>query len=128
MSVPPMDILSLLIVTVLGTLFTVTIAAIAYNIARNQKIGRRFRARLAKRVEELRLGKMAKAMGIDKNVYLHKQSVVDIEREIRQCMDCTQKDTCDDRLARNDIPDHPQFCPNEAALGRMRELQPREAA
>lgn len=123
-----MDILSVIILAVLGTLFTITIVAIAYNIGRNVKIGGLFRRRLGKRVDELRLGKMAKAMGIDKSAYLHQQSVVDIEREIRQCRSCGEKTTCDDHLAGNEIPEHPQFCPNEAALSRMRELQPPKAA
>ena len=116
-----MDILSLVILAVLGLLITVTIVAIAYNIVRNLRMGERFRLDLAHKVGDLRLSRMTKAMGIDMGAYLHKQPVVAIATQMQQCKTCSGQDICDDRLAAGAKIARPEFCPNETALIRLRD-------
>ena len=116
-----MDILSLVIVTALSILITVTVVAVAYNIVRNLRVGESFRRDLAHKVDELRLGKMTRAMGIGMGSYLHKQPVVDIATQMRRCTACSNQDTCDDQLASGATIVHPEYCPNEAALSRVRD-------
>ena len=93
---------------------------LAYVIYANVKNGMLFRTLLAKRVGNLRLGKMLTALGINVDKYLHEEKVLDIEAQIERCTACENTDTCDDNLQNDAISiDTIDYCNNESDLKSM---------
>lgn len=105
------------LLTVLTLTFIVLlIAAIVFNL----NAGSKYRKALAGRIDQLRLGKMLAALGIDVSVYLHRENMVDIHRHMDRCSACENTDICDDNLARGEIDAADiGFCNNEQSLQDM---------
>ncbi|MFQ5643398.1 MAG: DUF6455 family protein [Thiogranum sp.] len=112
-----MNLLSFVVAGLLVAL-TLTFAAMLLSaIIFNLKAGRKYRITLATRLNQLRLGKMLSAAGIDINAYLHTQSVVDIQHQMESCSNCENTDTCDEQLADGHISATDiDFCNNEKPL------------
>jgi hypothetical protein len=116
-----MNLLSLITFALMLALLLGTGILVARAVLRNLRIGLRFRYHLAQRVEQLRLHRMLKSLGIDVSSYLHEQPVNAIEAHIQQCGGCQTQTRCDERFAgvaaaEDDI----SFCPNSPSLTRMR--------
>ncbi len=91
-----------------------------WGIAGNMRQGDAARRRLAQRLDVLRLGRAVRLFGIDSHVYLHGQRIVDIEAQMRSCSHCNQLERCDNSLETGTASDLAEFCPNEAALRKLR--------
>ena len=91
-----------------------------WGIAGNMRQGDAVRRRLAQRLDALRLGRAVRLFGIDSHVYLHGQRIVDIEAQMRNCSHCNQLERCDNSLETGTAGGFAEFCPNEAALRRLR--------
>lgn len=88
-------------------------------IGGNFRTGRDFRAGLARRLTDLRLSRMAAAVGVDVNRCLHDQMVVDLEQGMRNCRSCGETERCDEVLAQPAIQvEDVEFCPNQPCLSR----------
>lgn len=112
-----MDAISLIIQILLLSLTVVLAFLLTTAIIFNVKAGKRYRQGLAIKVDQLRLSKMLTALGIDINVYLHKERIVDIENQMKRCTECVNTDECDDKLANSAInADDIHFCNNEETL------------
>jgi hypothetical protein len=118
-----MDVFSLALVVLLGTLFSITVFSIVFNVQRNLKAGEAFRDALGERLEGLRLARMLRVRGADTRTYLHRAQVVDIERHMRNCRECVSHQHCDTELAAAEVRTGPQagiqridFCPNAKDL------------
>ena len=110
-----MIVASLLLLLTL-TFAVLLLAAIVFNL----NAGRKFRRLLAARLDQLRLGKMLSATGIDINRYLHTQSVVDIQDQMERCSNCESTDTCDEQLAEGHVSVQDiDFCNNQRSLEEM---------
>lgn len=112
-----MDMITVVAVGLLWGLSALLAIALFAAIFLNMKTGMRFRQGIASRVNQLRLGKMLNALGIDLDTYLHSERIVDIETHINKCEQCVNTSECDEKLTSNAIkPDEIAFCNNEKSL------------
>ena len=118
-----MDIVSLIISLLLAAMMLYLIVRLPIAISRNLRAGLRFRAGLAKALEELRLARMLKYLGIDSAAYLHKKEALEIKKHMERCDSCDAKDQCDQVLEEAPTPDVESlgFCANIDDLKQMRE-------
>ena len=118
-----MDVASLIITLLLGGLMLYLLVRLPLAISRNMRAGHRFRAGLAQALEELRLARMLKYLGIDSAVYLHKEEALEIKKHLERCNSCDAKDQCDQVLEEAPTPDVESlgFCANIDDLKQMRE-------
>lgn len=63
----------------------------------------------------LRLHRALGLFGVDVDAYLHRRSVVDIESQLRACVDCGATGDCDVALEQGKSADF-EFCPNRDTL------------
>lgn len=119
-----MNILSLIISGLLGLMLAAFSLLLFAAIVFNLNIGKRYRRRLARELERLRLAKMLAALGVDTSSWLHSERIVDIHNQMKRCAECTQTAECDDRLAGGDVdPGQIGFCDNEQSLKELLEKQ-----
>ena len=113
---------SLLLLTLLMASFILLLTAA---IVFNTRAGMKYRATLAARLEQLRLGKMLAALGIDTDSYLSLERAVDIHRHMQRCTSCTNTEDCDSRLRDENVDTETiDYCNNEASLRKLaRQLQ-----
>ena len=117
-----MDPTSLIITLLLAALMLVLLVRLPWAILGNLKAGHRFRRGLARALDQLRLSRMLKYLGIDRGEYLHVQSALDIKQQMQRCDDCDAKSRCDEVLE-TDGPaqtDSLGFCANIDDLKKMR--------
>ncbi|MDH5436352.1 MAG: DUF6455 family protein [Gammaproteobacteria bacterium] len=99
---------------ILLIIFMVTfIVAIVFNF----NLGKKYRQPVAKKVHQLRLGKMLNALGIDINDYLYNERMIDIQNQIVRCEACNNIEECDEKLADDHLDaSEIDFCNNERSL------------
>ncbi len=90
-------------------------AVIITAITGNFRTSLRLREYLAQRVKYLRLDKMLSKRNIKREHYLHTESVVNIENQIRSCESCSATKKCD-KVLKDDSPADLSFCPNDEVL------------
>lgn len=80
------------------------------------------RRELTTKINQLRYGKILTYFGINKNEFVHKVSLVEIENEMRTCISCKQTVQCDKTLDQTGIFDDGAlaFCPNTASIQNQR--------
>ena len=110
-----MTYISVITFALISVLVLIIAAVIMTSITGNFKTGLRLREDLAQRVKYLRLDKMLSKRNIKREHYLHTESVVNIENQIRSCESCSATQKCDEVL-KEGPPDDLSFCPNDEAL------------
>jgi len=117
------DILSLIITALLVVLMLYLLVRLPLAILGNLRAGHRFREGLAQALDELRLARMLKYLGIDSAAYLHKEKALDIQNHMDRCDNCDAKSRCDEALTETATPDVESlgFCANIDDLKEMRE-------
>ena len=115
-----MNLLTAFVATLL-IILTLTFAGLLISaIVFNVKAGKKYRRSLAAKIDQLRLGRMLGALGIDINTYLHAERIVEIKQQMDRCSACENTDLCDDRLAEGNVSaDEIDFCNNEDALQKI---------
>ena len=118
-----MDIASLIITFLLAGLMLYLLVRLPLAILGNLRAGHRFREGLSAALDELRLARMLKYLGIDRGKYLHKQQALDIQRHMERCDACDAKSRCDQVLEEGAPPkvESLGFCANIDDLKTMRE-------
>lgn len=118
-----MDIVSLILSFALAGLMLYLLVRLPLAILGNLRAGHRFREGLAAALEELRLARMLKYLGIDRAEYLHKQKGLEIQRHMERCDACDAKSRCDEVLEQSAPADVGElgFCANIDDLKTMRE-------
>lgn len=118
-----MDIASLIITVLLAGLMLYLLVRLPLAILGNLRAGHRFREGLAHALDELRLARMLKYLGIDSATYLHKEQALDIQKQMERCDSCDSKSRCDQVLEEAAAPDVESlgFCANIDDLKEMRE-------
>ena len=112
-----MNLFSLIVAGLLIMLTLAFTVMLVSAIVFNMKSGKKYRRSLARRFDQLRLGKMLSALGIDVNSYLHTQGIVDIQKHMDLCSACENTNTCDEQLAAGNIKaSNIEFCNNEKSL------------
>jgi len=96
------------------------ITAIIFNI----KAGIKYRQRLAKKLHQLRMSKMIRALGIDVEKYLHQERIHEIKQQMTRCAECQNTDKCDEDLASGIVtPNNISYCNNENELKNIASKQ-----
>ena len=113
-----MNILSIAITLLLAAMLGLLAIGLPWAILRNMAKGHERRRLLAEGIDALRLGRMVDGLGNDRENYLHRERVVDIEHQMRRCDDCDATERCDEVLQQERPVQAAQvdFCPNRDAL------------
>lgn len=115
-----MNTLLLIAIGVLAAGLAITLVLLPLAIAMNVETGMKYRRDLAAKLDQLRLGRMLVALGVNINRYLNSERIVDIDRQMRRCGACTNTKTCDDKLTKGGVAmDNIQFCNNQESLRKM---------
>ena len=110
-----MTYISISIFVLISVLVLIVATVIISAITGNFRTSLRLREYLAQRLKYLRLDKMLSKRNIKREHYLHTESVVNIENQIRSCESCSATTKCDEVL-KEGPPDDLSFCPNDEAL------------
>ncbi|WP_018233895.1 DUF6455 family protein [Thioalkalivibrio thiocyanodenitrificans] len=102
------------------------VVLLSWAIMRNLREGERFRARLAHRLEQLRLHRLMRMLGMDPNRYLHEQPIVDAERHMRACARCPESTRCDQALEQEQPESVAAYCANYEDLQALRDREKQE--
>lgn len=106
------------LVVMTGAFVVLLLVAIVFNV----RAGERYRQGLATRVEQLRLGRMLAALGIDTDSYVHGERIGDIHAQMSRCSSCENTAQCDDQLGQQSVTvDSIDYCNNEASLQELLE-------
>lgn len=90
---------------------------LAVRVRRNYLNGIGFRETLFSQISSMRMGRMMDALEINKERYLHQESVLDIDSHINSCNECKNTNECDEKLnSKNIDPENISFCNNEESL------------
>lgn len=117
-----MDIFTLIFGGLLGIAMLYLVMRLSYIIYVNVITGIKFRSALARKLHQLRLNRMLTALGIDLNIYLHHEQIVDIENQMSKCSACGNTEICDDQLASGQVnTDNIDYCNNEESLKEIVE-------
>ena len=123
-----MNYISLFIASLLALLVAVFVISLFVAIIFNVKAAEKYRHRLAKRVESLRLNKMLTALGIDMDAWLHSESLLDVKRQMSRCSECGNTEKCDETLSGSEVDAADiGFCNNEKDLQKIMEKQAKAA-
>lgn len=119
-----MDITSFVIAFLLAGLMLLLIVRLPLAILGNLRTGQRFREGLAATLDELRLSRMLRHLGIDRATYLHREQTLEIQKHMDKCERCDAKSRCDQVLEQEqddqaDV-DALGFCANIDDLKAMR--------
>lgn len=115
-----LNIISVTSLLLLGLLLTSFVILLAVAIIFNTRAGMKYRELLAEQLDQLRLGEMLTALGIDTNSYLSRERAVDIQQHMERCTACTNTQECDTRLKEETVDaDTISYCNNEASLQKI---------
>lgn len=117
-----MDIASLIITSLLAAVMLYLLVRLPLAIFGNLRAGHRFRQGLAQTLDDLRLSRMLRHLGIDSATYLHKEQALEIKKHMDRCDNCDAQSTCDQFLEEPPKP-HVEslgFCANIENLKEMR--------
>jgi hypothetical protein len=122
---------SFIITFVLAALMLYLLVRLPWAILSNLKAGHRFRDGLAKALDDLRLSRMLRFLGIDQADYLHRNQALEIKEHMHRCDNCDAKDQCDEVLQTQSPPGKPTeslgFCANIDDLNKMRGDRDKDA-
>ena len=111
------ELLTLIPAAVLVLVLAAFLLLLPVAIVFNYRAGMKYRTALAAQLNALRLGRMLGAVGIDIDVYLSSERVVDINQHIKRCSECLNVGPCDAGLADGTLTtDSISFCNNEQSL------------
>lgn len=95
--------------------------SLAWAILHNLREGQSFRLQLARRLEQLRLPRLMRMLGLDPERYLHQERIVNVERHMRACAGCPETRRCDQALEQNQPDAVADYCANYPDLRKLRE-------
>ena len=115
-----MNILTLIILGVIGLLLFLFFILLLTAITFNMKAAQKYRQQIAQTVNNLRLSSMLAALGINLDKYLHSTSMVDVHKHMTKCSACQHNTQCDEELASSSISiETVHFCNNKKHLRDM---------
>jgi len=115
-----MEYASLIAIGIYIIVFVAIMIIIPSAIIFNFKIGRKYREKLAQRLNSLRIHKMLAALGIDSAEYLHKEQVHEINSHLSRCASCDNTEKCDEELEAGKVEvGNISYCNNEESLQKI---------
>lgn len=123
-----LNIVSVVTILLLGLLLTTFIIWLSVAIVFSTRSGMKYRRALAGRLDQLRLGRMLAALGIDTDSYLSRERAVDIHKHMERCAACANTAECDTRLDEGtmDVASI-SYCNNETSLQKIAAQQKNQA-
>ncbi len=116
--------ISLVTLAILAAALAFYVLMLAFRIHNNVATGLAYRESLLSRLSELRLNNMINALGIDRERYAYQQSILDIDKQMKQCAQCGNTQSCDDHIAHGKTAiDDIAFCGNKTALDEILQQQ-----
>jgi hypothetical protein len=117
-----MSLVSVISILLLGLLLITFTILLPVAIIFNTRVGMKYRESLANQLEQLRLGKMLAALGIDTESYLSSERTVDIRAHMLRCSACANTDECDSSLREGSVTSgNIDYCNNKASLRKIAE-------
>jgi len=121
-----METISIILLSIIAALLIFTAIFMIYAIRINIIKGGLFRQNLVNRVSNLRIHRMLRTLGIDIDRYLHQESILDIQEQMKICSECQNTDDCDRELERGTVhPNNISYCNNESDLKKIAQKQHR---
>jgi hypothetical protein len=115
-----LNLVSVVSILLLGLLLAIVIILLSVAIVFSTRSGMRYRQVLAEQLDQLRLGKMLTALGIDTDSYLSSERAVDIHKQMERCSACANTEECDTRLGEGAVDATSiGYCNNEASLQKI---------
>ncbi|MCW8963428.1 MAG: DUF6455 family protein [Gammaproteobacteria bacterium] len=119
-----MEYASIAAVAIYSILFVAMVVIILTTIIFNIKAGVKYRKNIARQLDQLRMSKMLRALGIDTTQYLHQERISEINMQMNRCNECQNTDQCDEDMATGNIdPGNISYCNNEESLKAIAEKQ-----
>lgn len=109
--------------SVVGLAMALFAFSLAWAILHNLREGQAFRAQLARRLEQLRLQRLMRMLGLDPGRYLHQERIVDVERHMRACAQCPETARCDQALEQHQPEAVTSYCANYPELKELRDKE-----
>jgi hypothetical protein len=107
--------------SVVGLALALFAISLAWAILHNLREGQAFRVQLARRLEQLRLQRLMRMLGLDPGRYLHQERIVDVERHMRACASCPETARCDQALEQHQPDAVVEYCANYPELRDLRD-------
>ena len=116
--------ISLITLAILAAALAFYVLMLAFRIHNNVATGLAYRESLLSRLSRLRLNNMLHALGIDRDRYAYQQSILDIDKQMKQCTQCDSTQSCDEQVTsgKTAIKDI-SFCGNKTALDKILQQQ-----
>jgi hypothetical protein len=111
-----METLSLAISLLFVVVFGYFLLRMVWSIGTNLAHGRRLRRQLRGQLMGMPLERVLEHAGADPDLYLHERQMHEINRELRNCANCTALQECQVALDANVPIEKFEFCPNYEAL------------
>ncbi len=116
--------ISLIVLAILAAALAFYVLMLAFRIHNNVATGLAYRESLLSRLSELRLNNMINVLGIDRERYAYQQSILDIDKQMKQCAHCDNTQSCDEHIASgNTAIKDISFCGNKTALDTILQQQ-----
>lgn len=103
-------------------LFIVFAVVLGYNMLPRVMDEAEYRAMLLRAVRGIRLNDMLTLLGIPFSRYIDAVPLIEINKHVLVCRNCTALDACDDCLHRADPDANMDFCPNHQSLLKHRKF------
>lgn len=121
------NLVSMLIVGAIVLVAFAFVILLSFAMAFNMRGGERYRAGLAAKVDQLRLGRMLGALGIDTQSYVDQAKIPEVYEQMGRCASCQNTAECDDRLEAGSVEAEALgFCNNEESLQELVQHRPAE--
>jgi len=114
-----MSYFSLGISTLLAILAFAFAVLLLIAITSNLRTARWYRKNIGQHLSRLRLSRMLSFHRINRESYLHTQSIVDIKDQMQRCSNCTETERCDEVLE-DDADTDTRFCNNDEKLQQLK--------
>jgi len=113
---------SVIIVVFIIFLFGAIALKLTLEISKNVKIAENFRKQLLARLEKLPIINMLGKRNIDINKYLYSVPIIDIEKQLHNCDECSAKKECKDLLEKEtEVEADYSFCANDDEFGNLND-------
>lgn len=114
------SIVSIVSILLLVLTLLVFVVLLPVAIIFSTRAGVKYRKELARQLDQLRLGRMLTALGIDIDSYLSGERAVEIRKQIARCGACTNTAECDTHLDEGSVnPGNIDYCRNEKTLQKI---------
>jgi uncharacterized protein DUF6455 len=113
-----------IIVVLIFFMFAIIALKLVLEISRNIKTGKRFREQLKERLDQLPIIKMLDKRNIDVNKYLSTIPIIDIEKQLHNCNECSEKAECKGVLEKEATSEASySFCPNDEDFEQIKRSE-----